>query len=114
MSDNVNHPSHYETGKYECIDVMLETQGIEAVKNFCICNAFKYLYRHENKNGVEDVRKAKWYLDKYLELVELEMTGENLKKVAEIAEEVAAIPPLKPGSFLVKPKTDKMPDLGCM
>jgi hypothetical protein len=73
MSDNVNHPSHYETGKYEYIDVMIETQGIEAVKNFCICNAFKYLYRHENKNGVEDVRKAKWYLDKYLELVDVEL-----------------------------------------
>lgn len=74
MSYNVNHPSHYETGKYECIDVMIETQGIEAVKNFCICNAFKYLYRHENKNGVEDVRKAKRYLDKYLELVDFEST----------------------------------------
>lgn len=74
MPDNVNHPKHYETGKYECIDVMIETQGIEAVKNFCICNAFKYLYRHENKNGVEDVRKAKWYLDKYLELVDFEAT----------------------------------------
>ena len=66
--DNVNHPSHYETGKFECIDVMLETQGGEAVKAFCICNASKYLYRHERKNGVEDVRKAKWCLDKYLEL----------------------------------------------
>lgn len=74
MSDNVNHHSHYETGKYELIDVMIETQGIEAVKNFCICNAFKYLYRHENKNGVEDIRKAKWYLDKYLELVNFEAT----------------------------------------
>ena len=30
--DYVNHPSHYETGKYECIDVMEETQGVEAVK----------------------------------------------------------------------------------
>ena len=30
--DNVNHPSHYETGKFECIDVMIETQGIEATK----------------------------------------------------------------------------------
>lgn len=66
--DNVNHPSHYETGKFECIDVMLETQGVEAVKNFCICNAFKYLYRHNNKNGEEDIKKAKWYIDKYLEL----------------------------------------------
>lgn len=85
MSDNVNHPSHYETGKYECIDVMIETQGIEAVKNFCICNAFKYLYRHENKNGVEDVRKAKWYLDKYLELVESDK--EKLKKSFEKLKE---------------------------
>ena len=66
--DNVNHPSHYETGKIECIDVMLETQGEESVKAFCICIALKYLYRHKRKNGVEDVRKAKWYLDKYLEL----------------------------------------------
>ena len=66
--DNVNHPSHYETGKFECIDVMLETQGVEAVKSFCICNAFKYLYRHKNKNGVEDVKKAIWYLNKFIEL----------------------------------------------
>jgi protein of unknwon function (DUF3310) len=66
--DNVNHPSHYETGKIECIDVMLETQGEESVKAFCICNAMKYLYRHKKKNGDEDVRKASWYLNKYLEL----------------------------------------------
>ena len=40
--DHVNHPCHYDTGKFECIEVMQETQGIEAVKSFCICNAFKY------------------------------------------------------------------------
>ena len=69
-NDNVNHPSHYETGNFECIDVMVETQGKEAVMDFCICNAFKYIYRHNNKNGVEDIKKAKWYLDKYIELSE--------------------------------------------
>lgn len=68
MNDCVNHPSHYEIGKFECIEVMEETQGVEAVKNFCICNAFKYLYRHANKNGLEDIEKARWYLDKYIEL----------------------------------------------
>lgn len=67
-TDNVNHPGHYETGKFECIDVMIETQGVEAVKHFCLCNAFKYLYRHNRKNGVEDCKKARWYIDKYLEL----------------------------------------------
>lgn len=66
--DNVNHPRHYETGKYECIDVMTETQGKDAVYEFCICNAFKYLYRHRRKNNVEDIKKAIWYLNKAIEL----------------------------------------------
>ena len=69
-ASNVDHPGHYETGKFECIDVMLETQGVEAVKGFCLCNAFKYLYRHNRKNGSEDICKARWYIDKYLELEE--------------------------------------------
>ena len=69
MPDNVNHPEHY-TGKFECIEVMIETQGIDAVLDFCICNAFKYLYRHRKKNGIEDIKKSKWYIDKYLEIVE--------------------------------------------
>ena len=68
MADMVNHPTHYETGKFECIEVMVETQGVEAVQDSCICNAFKYLYRHNRKNGVEDVEKAQWYINKYLEL----------------------------------------------
>lgn len=71
MADNVNHPSHYVTGKYECIEVMLETQGLQAVLDFCICNAFKYIYRHDNKNKLEDVKKAKWYIDKYIELASM-------------------------------------------
>lgn len=64
----VNHPIHYNTGSIECIDAMVETQGKEAVMAFCVCNAMKYIWRHNSKNGVEDVRKAKWYIDKYLEL----------------------------------------------
>lgn len=68
--DNVQHPAHYTGGSIECIDAMAETQGVEAVKNFCICNAFKYLWRHGKKNGVEDVKKAAWYLNKFIELEE--------------------------------------------
>lgn len=70
MADNVNHPSHYETGKFECIDVMVETQGVEATKDFCVRNALKYLYRHKRKNGLEDIKKAIWYLNKFVELEE--------------------------------------------
>lgn len=68
VHDNVNHPSHYETGNFECIDVMVETQGEEATINFCVCNALKYIYRHKRKNGIEDIQKAIWYLNKAVEL----------------------------------------------
>ena len=66
--DMVNHPSHYTSGSIECIDAMIETQGTEAVKGYCKCNAFKYLWRHAFKNGEEDIDKAVWYLNKYVEL----------------------------------------------
>ena len=70
VNDAVNHPQHYCTGKYECIDVMLEVFGTEVTKDFCICNAFKYIYRHNKKNDLEDVKKAQYYINKYIELSE--------------------------------------------
>lgn len=69
-ADNINHPKHYELDKIECIDAMEMTQGRGAVMSFCLCNAFKYLWRHNRKNGLEDIKKANWYLDKYIELAE--------------------------------------------
>lgn len=66
MSDVINHPAHYETAGIECIEAMELTQGREAVKDFCLCNAYKYLWRHKNKNGLEDLKKARWYLDRYI------------------------------------------------
>ena len=66
--DNVNHPSHYNQGKFECIDVMVETFGSEATQDFCVLNAFKYIWRSREKGGVSDLEKALWYLKKYLEL----------------------------------------------
>lgn len=66
--EEINHPDRYAGGKFECIDVMLDVFGADAVKHFCILNAFKYLWRSEKKNGIEDIRKAVWYLNKYIEL----------------------------------------------
>lgn len=63
----VNHPSHYQ-GKNECIDVMIAMFGVEAVKHFCMCNAYKYRFRSNAKNGEEDIRKAEWYESKLIEL----------------------------------------------
>ena len=62
MNDPVTHPAHYCIGKYECIEVMTEVFGVEAVQAFCRLNAFKYLFRSDRKNGVEDIKKANWYL----------------------------------------------------
>lgn len=67
--DPVNHPPHYETGKFECFDVMREVYGDDAVRDFCLLNAFKYLYRCEHKGKkTEDVKKAVWYLTRWLNL----------------------------------------------
>ena len=68
--DVVERPQHYASTSIECIDAMRETQGVEAVKAFCVCNAFKYLWRHNRKNGDEDIRKASWYLNKAVEIME--------------------------------------------
>lgn len=67
--DTVNHPAHYETGGIECIDAMVASQGSECVRKYCLCNAFKYIWRcqHKGKQS-EDVEKAIWYLKKWLEL----------------------------------------------
>lgn len=65
--DNVNHPAHYQ-GKNECIDVMLAMFGVQAVKHFCMCNAYKYRFRADKKNGAEDIEKAEWYESKLIEL----------------------------------------------
>lgn len=70
MADMVNHPPHYETGRFECIDVMCEVFGTETVRDFCLCNAFKYVYRCKMKHSTptEDIDKAIWYLNKYQSL----------------------------------------------
>ena len=53
--DTVNHPEHYESGSYECIDEMIAVFGMSVVANFCLCNVWKYRYRALNKNGKEDM-----------------------------------------------------------
>ena len=69
--DMVNHPVHYTQGGIECIDALkaatVSKTGIEAV---CTANAIKYLWRYEEKNGIEDVKKARWYIDRLIKELE--------------------------------------------
>lgn len=69
--DNVNQPDHYTQGCGECIDAItaatVNKTGIEAV---CVANVIKYLWRYELKNGLEDVRKAQWYLNRLVAVMD--------------------------------------------
>lgn len=71
VKDNVNHPSHYTQGNIECIDAIAEAtkflRGIEATDTG---NILKYMWRWNNKNGLEDLRKARWYLNHLISHVE--------------------------------------------
>lgn len=65
------HPQHYKNGTVECIDAMaaatVNKPGIQAI---CVASVIKYLWRYEAKNRLEDVRKARWYLDRLIEELE--------------------------------------------
>ena len=69
--DMVNNPKHYDAEGLSCIDVMIKLYGKEAVRTFCMLNSFKYQWRCNNKgNCKQDLEKARWYLNKFLELLE--------------------------------------------
>ena len=75
MSNNVDHPSHYNNGGIECIDAIESaTEGLTGIEAFCTGNAIKYLWRWKHKNGVEDLDKAIWYINK---LKEIKTNGES-------------------------------------
>jgi acetoin utilization deacetylase AcuC-like enzyme len=64
--ESVNHPVHYRPGKHEAIDV-IEEWGL----GFCLGNTVKYIARHELKGTpLEDLRKARWYLDRAIQQME--------------------------------------------
>lgn len=68
MVDMVNQPPHYTRGGVECIDALASaTAGLEGLDAVCTANAIKYLWRWKHKNGVEDLRKAQWYIAKLIE-----------------------------------------------
>lgn len=69
--DAVNHPTHYTNGKVECIDAIESAvSGLKGVEAVLTGHIIRYVWRWSGKNGVEDLRKAKWYLDRLIELEE--------------------------------------------
>lgn len=70
MSDNVNHPEHYTSGGIECIDAIRASLGDEDFASYCQGNVMKYIWRHRHKAGVEDLKKARVYLNWMIEAEE--------------------------------------------
>lgn len=66
--DNVNNPSHYNRGGVECIDAIQSSMTKEAFCGYLKGNVQKYMWRYENKGGVESLQKAQWYLNKLIEV----------------------------------------------
>jgi hypothetical protein len=65
--DKINKPTHYE-GNIECISAIQSSMSNEAFKGYLKGNIQKYIWRFDRKNGVEDLKKAQWYLNKLIEL----------------------------------------------
>jgi len=68
--DMVNHPPHYTSGGIETIDYMQAKLTPEQFEGYLAGNVIKYISRYQHKNGLEDLRKARWYLDKLISLYE--------------------------------------------
>lgn len=100
MKDNIN-PSHYKQGKVECIEALeaatVNKTGLDAI---CTANVIKYLWRCEEKGGVEDLKKAQWYLSKMIE--------HNTPKEFVHPDAVYAKEPQKVTSFTQDPLWSKL------
>lgn len=71
MTDNVNHPAHYTQGGIECIDAIEASMTPEAFQGYLKGCVQKYMWRYEKKIApAEDLRKARWYLDRLIAVVD--------------------------------------------
>jgi hypothetical protein len=68
--DNIN-PNHYKRGQVECIQAIESaTYYLSGFEGYCVGNVIKYIWRYDSKNGLEDLKKARWYLDRLIKEIE--------------------------------------------
>lgn len=73
--DNVNHPKHYTSGKIEVIEIIEDQLTSEEYRGYIKGQVIKYITRERYKNGLEDLKKARWYLDRLIKKMENESVG---------------------------------------
>ena len=91
MKDAIN-PSHYKSEcSLECYQAMIMVLGIEGFINFCLGNAFKYMWRYKNKGKPkEDLEKSNWYLNKAIEY-SVDYDEDLLDKAQEMKDVLAGL-----------------------
>jgi len=91
MTDLVNHPPHYADtdGGIECIEAIESSMSPAEFKGFLKGNVQKYIWRYSQKNGAEDLKKAKWYLERLITIRELEEAMG--KAIEEAVKEVLSV-----------------------
>ena len=111
--DPVNHPNHYQTKTgLETIEVIEAfTDGLEGIEAVCTANIIKYICRWKKKNGLQDLKKAQWYLNKLIKHVEKSAEdAERVKAEAVKINREATLKRLKAASDLVFDAWERWPD----
>src|SRR5699024_6026526 len=67
MSDAINSPNHYNSGDIETIDYIQDKLTAEQFEGYLVGNVMKYVSRYRHKNGMEDLKKARWHLDRLID-----------------------------------------------
>lgn len=78
MPDDKINPAHYRSGDLECIDVIEAQMTADEFLGYLRGNAIKYLWRYRRKGGAEDLRKARWYMDRLINVFELDPFNDPL------------------------------------
>lgn len=79
-TENIN-PDHYKGNKLECIDCIEEaTRNLIGIEAITVANVIKYIWRYKDKNGLEDLLKAEWYLKR---LINHNATDEVIRKTKD-------------------------------
>jgi hypothetical protein len=68
--DNVENPAHYNQSGIECIQAIEASMTSDQFCGYLKGNIQKYIWRYEDKNKIEDLKKAQWYLNKLIETYE--------------------------------------------
>jgi hypothetical protein len=84
MTDNVNHPAHYGKGAddpYEHIRIMENTLTPDEFVGAMKFNISKYMHRERMKNGIEDLPKDQWYMNRLVEYLTAQKLRMNIKDI---------------------------------